>query len=147
MEDKQHPDTAEIRSRLNRHGLKATPQRIMVYEAMCRLGHPSADNVYQHLGKERGRMTLATVYNVLESLTESGLIARRPSFSNKMYFDIETDAHLHLLHRDTGVIADLRDPVLQQAIEASIRERLPDGLLLDGVEIQILCHRNNERRG
>ncbi|MBR1539525.1 MAG: transcriptional repressor [Bacteroidales bacterium] len=144
MEDKQHPDTAEIRSRLNGHGLKATPQRILVYEAMCRLGHASADNVYQHLGKERGRMTLATVYNVLESLTESGLIARRPSFSNKMYFDVETGAHLHLLHQDTGEIADLHDPALQQAIEASIRERLPEGLSFDGVEIQILCHKTDE---
>ena len=103
------PDIVQFKRMLRERGLKATPQRILVYEAMCRLGHASADNVYQHLGKERGRMTLATVYNVLESLTESGLIARRPSFSNKMYFDIETDAHLHLLHRDTGVIADLRD--------------------------------------
>ena len=146
MEEKQQPDPAEIRTRLNGHGLKATPQRIRVYEAMCRLGHASADNVYRYLGEERGRMTLATVYNVLDSLTEAGLLARRPSFSNKMYFDVRPDAHVHILRRDTGEISDFCDPELQQAIEARIRERMPEDLLLDGVEIQILCHQNHERR-
>ena len=146
MEKKQQLDGAEIRTWLNRHGLKATPQRIRVYEAMCRLGHACADTVYQNLGPERGRMTLATVYNVLGSLTEAGLLALRPSFSNKMFFDMETDAHIHLLSRDTGEISDFCDPGLQQAIEERIRQRMPEGLSLDGVEIQILCHRNHERR-
>ena len=144
MEDRPMLDTEQVRTRLNEHGLKATPQRIRVYKAMCRLGHAAADSVYQELGAERGAMTLATVYNVLESLTEAGLLVRRPSFSNKMFFDVKTFPHFHLYRQDTGQMADFPDPALQQALEDRIRERMPEGLSFDGVEIQILCHKTDE---
>ena len=144
MEDRPMLDTEQVRTRLNEHGLKATPQRIRVYKAMCRLGHAAADSVYQELGAERGAMTLATVYNVLESLTEAGLLVRRPSFSNKMFFDVETAPHFHLYRQDTGEMTDFPDPALQQALEDRIRERIPEGLSFDGVEIQILCHKTDE---
>ena len=144
MEDRPMLDTEQVRTRLNAQGLKATPQRIRVYKAMCRLGHAAADTVYQELGAERGAMTLATVYNVLESLTEAGLLVRRPSFSNKMFFDVETAPHFHLYRQDTGQMADFPDPALQQALEDRIRERMPEGLSFDGVEILILCHKTDE---
>lgn len=139
MEDGQRYTDDEIRERLNRHGLKATGQRVRVYEAMCVLGHASADAVYRHLGCG-GRMTLATVYNVLESMTEAGLLVRRPSFSSKMYFDVNTDDHCHLYRQETAEITDFRDDALQQDVEARIRAQLPAGLKLDRVEIHILCH-------
>ena len=136
---RQHTED-EIRERLNRYGLKATPQRVRVYEAMCSLGHASADAVYHHLSGDQRRMTLATVYNVLESMTEAGLLVRRLNFGSKMYFDVNTDAHCHLFRQDTAEISDFHDETLQQAVEARIRAQMPAGLRLDRVEIQILCH-------
>ena len=140
MEDRQQYTEEEIRERLNQCGLKATPQRVRVYEAMCTLGHASADAVFQHLGAGQGKMTLATVYNVLESMTQAGLLMRRPSFSSKMYFDVHTDAHCHIYQQDTSEISDYRDEALQRSVEERIRAQLPAGLALDRVEIQILCH-------
>ena len=130
----------EIRARINQCGRKATPQRMRVYAVMCRLGHASADRVYQELGGPRGTMSLATVYNVLESMTEAGLLVRRPSFSSKMYFDVDTSDHCHLYRQDTQEIVDFADEPLRQDVEARIRETLPDNLVFDRVEIQVLCH-------
>ena len=110
--------TDDIRARINECGLKATPQRMRVYAVMCRLGHASADRVYQELGGARGKMTLATVYNVLESMTEVGLLVRRPSFSSKMYFDVNTSEHGHLYRQDTQEIVDFSDEPLLQSVEA-----------------------------
>ena len=132
--------TDDIRARINECGLKATPQRMRVYAVMCRLGHASADRVYQELGGAWGKMTLATVYNVLESMTEVGLLVRRPSFSSKMYFDVNTSEHGHLYRQDTQEIVDFSDEPLLQSVEARIREALPDDLVFDRVEIQVLCH-------
>ena len=140
MEDRQQHTEEEIRERLNQCGLKATPQRVRVYEAMCTLGHASADAVFQHLGAGQGKMTLATVYNVLESMTQAGLLTLRPSFSSKMYFDVHTDAHCHIYQQDTAAISDFRDEALQRSVEERIRAQLPPGLQLERVEIQILCH-------
>jgi len=130
----------DTKIRLNEFGLKATPQRMQIYEAMCALGHASADAVYQQLGGARGNMTLATVYNVLESMTEAGLLVQRPSFSNKMYFDVNTGDHCHLYRQDTHEILDFQDEALRQAVESHVKARLPEGLHLDRVEIQLLCH-------
>jgi Fe2+ or Zn2+ uptake regulation protein len=130
----------EIRSRLNQCGLKATPQRIRVYAAMCRLGHASADTVYHQLGAAKGTMSLATVYNVLESMTESGLLVRRPSFSSKMFFDVDTSEHGHLYRSDTQELVDIPDESLLPSVEARVRESLPESLVLDRVEIQVVCH-------
>jgi len=134
----------DIRAHLNQCGLKATPQRMRVYAAMCQLGHASADSLYQFLGGERCTMSLATVYNVLESLTEAGLLVQRPSFSNKMYFDVNTTPHGHLYRWDTHEIRDFSDSSLRQTVEARIREQLPAGLVLDRVEIQVVCHADYE---
>lgn len=144
MEDEQQHTEESVRERLNRAGLKATPQRLRVYAAMCDLGHASADAVFQHLSAGRRRMTMATVYNVLESLTDAGLLIRRPSFSSKMYFDVNTDAHFHLYQQDTAEISDFRDDALQREVESRIRALLPAGLQLDRVEIQILCHSRSD---
>ena len=144
MEDTLHFTDEEVRSCLNGHGLKATPQRMRVYEAMCALGHASADTVYHRLGGARGTMTLATVYNVLESMTEAGLLVQRPSFSNKMYFDINTDDHCHLYRKDSHEIMDFPDEILRRLVEAHVRAQLPEGLSLDRVEIQVLCHAKEE---
>ena len=130
----------EIRSRLNQYGLKATPQRMRVYAAMCRLGHASADAVYLHLGSDKGTMSLATVYNVLESMTEAGLLVRRPSFSSKMFFDVDTSEHGHLYRSDTQELVDISDESLLPAVEARVRECMPEDLVLDRVEIQVICH-------
>ena len=130
----------EIRSRLNQCGLKATPQRMRVYAAMCRLGHASADAVYLHLGSDKGTMSLATVYNVLESMTEAGLLVRRPSFSSKMFFDVDTSEHGHLYRSDTQELVDISDESLLPAVEARVRECMPEDLVLDRVEIQVICH-------
>ena len=140
MKDRQPYTEDEIRERLNLHGLKATPQRVRIYATMCALGHASADTVFHQLETGRDRITMATVYNVLESMTEAGLLIRRPSFSSKMFFDVNTDAHCHIYQQETSEIFDFHDAVLQQTVEERVRAQLPDGLQLDRVEIQILCH-------
>lgn len=134
----------DIRARLNQCGLKATPQRMRVYAAMCQLGHASADALYHFLGGDRCTMSLATVYNVLGSLTEAGLLVQRPSFSNKMFFDVNTTPHGHLYLQDTHEIRDFINAPLRQEVEARIRAQLPAGLALDRVEIQVVCHAGHE---
>ena len=45
------PSLDEFRSRLKRHGLKATRQRLEVHEAMMALGHASADMVKEEIAR------------------------------------------------------------------------------------------------
>ena len=83
------PSLDEFRSRLKRHGLKATRQRLEVHEAMMALGHASADMVTEEIAR-RGivKVTVASVYNILSQLADLKIYSRRLSSNNKMYFDI-----------------------------------------------------------
>ena len=79
------PSLDEFRSRLKRHGLKATRQRLEVHEAMMSLGHASADMVTEQI-RERGvvKVTVASVYNILSQLADLKIYSRRLSNNNKM---------------------------------------------------------------
>ena len=58
IKDKTAPDVETFRSILKGKGLKATPQRIAVHEAMLNLGHASADMVVEKLSSEACRSPL-----------------------------------------------------------------------------------------
>jgi Fur family peroxide stress response transcriptional regulator len=79
---KPHLDTTEPRidprhldKVIARSGIRLTPQRRVVYEALLdRRDHPTALEVFLRVKERMASISLATVYNCLEALTESGLV-------------------------------------------------------------------------
>jgi Fur family peroxide stress response transcriptional regulator len=60
---------------LERSGLRATKQREQIFFGpLDKRDHPTADEIYARARNEMPSISLATVYNCLETLTESGLI-------------------------------------------------------------------------
>ncbi len=58
-----------------RSGIRLTPQRRHVYEALMeQRDHPTALDVFMRVKAKIPSISLATVYNCLEALSESGLI-------------------------------------------------------------------------
>ncbi len=95
---------------LRGHGLRATPQRTMVLEALTRLSHPDADAVYGYAQSRFSSMSLATVYNVLDKLRQVGLIVML-DLHGRRYFDLRVEPHDHVRCRHCGNLADVaRDP-------------------------------------
>lgn len=131
----QVKQTKEI---LQKNNLKATPQRVVIYEIMKQLGHASADMIYQQIEGRFQTMTVATVYNVLESFVEAGLVKRRMSSNNKMYFDINTYNHCHLYNPITNTYVDYDDKELISLVEEHIRKKKITNFNLSYVDIQLI---------
>ena len=56
-------------------GLRATPQREVVYDVLLKKrNHPTADEVFARVKAERPTISLATVYNCLETLVQCDLV-------------------------------------------------------------------------
>ncbi|HTQ32102.1 MAG TPA: transcriptional repressor, partial [Opitutaceae bacterium] len=56
-------------------GLRATPQRELVYNVLIKWrDHPTADEVFARVKTELPTTSLATVYNCLETLVQCHLI-------------------------------------------------------------------------
>src|SRR5438067_6915312 len=67
--DKNYSET------ISERGFRFTAQRREVYEAlMAKRDHPTAVEVFMRAQKKMPNISLATVYNCLETLTECGLV-------------------------------------------------------------------------
>lgn len=119
-------------------GLKATPQRIAVYETMKKLGHASADMVSGVLTEIYPSLTKATVYNVLESFDRVGLLVRRYSSNNKMYFDVNTYDHVHLYDTARNGYKDYDDPELVALVNNYLSQKKIPGFSVKKIDIQII---------
>lgn len=127
-----------IKEKIQQSGLKATPQRIAVYNAMMKLGHASADMVVDTLKDSFPTLTVATIYNVLESFVEAGLVVRRYSSNNKMYFDVNTYEHAHVYDRKTNTYRDYDDPELIKLVTDYLSGKGSPDLVFTNVDIQLI---------
>lgn len=127
-----------IKEKIQSSGLKATPQRIAVYDAMKKLGHASADMVVEILKNSFPTLTVATIYNVLESFVTSGLVVRRYSSNNKMYFDVNTYEHAHIYDKETNSYVDYDDPELIKIVTDYLSKKCDKAITFSNVDIQLI---------
>ncbi len=130
-------------STLKANGLKATPQRLAVHEAMMSLGHASADQVADYIEKRsKARITMASIYNTLCQLALIGVYSFRHSATNKMFFDVNTFPHFHIYDKQNDFYMDVVDDELYQFIEAHLKGKKFRGYTVEGFDLNILCHKN-----
>lgn len=141
-------DTIEIfRNHLKSKGLKATPQRLAVHDAMLHLRHASADMVSGFISSNtQVEITVSSVYNILSQMSELGVYASRLSANNKMYFDVNAKPHVHLYDSKNHSFKDIEDNGIVDAVHAVLKKRKFKGYKVDGVDIQIICHPNRKSR-
>ena len=134
------PTLDEFRTRLKRHGLKATRQRLAVHEAMMGLGHASADLVTEEIGRKGSvKVTVASVYNILSQLADIHIYSRRLSANNKMYFDINSFQHVHLYDRENHRFRDLYDEELMDLVKSHLKRRKFRGFTVEDIDIQLIA--------
>ena len=132
--------TEEFRSQLRKHGLKVTGQRLAVHEAMMALGHASADMVAEEIRRSgSGRVTVASVYNILSQLADLRIYGRRLSANSKMYFDVNTSRHLHLYDRENHVYRDIVDDEILELVQTHLRRRKFKGYTVEDIDIQFIA--------
>ena len=117
----------EIKEVLKEHHLKATKQRIQIMQVLSQTNaHPSAEMIMDAI-KEKGiHMSFATVYNVLETLVDAGIIRKLSSRDDIMRFDYNTDFHIHIHDTQTGRIDDYFDADFCGKIKDYLVERIGD---------------------
>jgi Fur family transcriptional regulator, peroxide stress response regulator len=135
--------TANVRQVFERCGLRCTRQRELIYAALvCTREHPTAEELLGLVRSDDSGLSLATVYNTLEALTECRLVRRIPcpSGSGPCRFDAITSNHVHLAL--DGRLMDLPEDLSARLLEhvpasllSELEERL--GVRVAGVSIQI----------
>jgi len=98
---------AELTDSFRDRGLRITPQRVAVFEALDgSTGHPTAEAIYQTVVTDIPSISLKTVYQTLNDLTDMGEIRRLDMGSTATRFDPNIDEHHHLVCTSCGVMID-----------------------------------------
>jgi len=92
---------------LKTHGLKATPQRVTILEAIEKRGHANIDEIYQDAKVKHSTMSLATVYKNVTSLLEKKLLKELAINNFKSKYEINKTPHSHLICKKCGSVEDI----------------------------------------
>src|SRR4051794_1238444 len=96
---------------LHARGMRVTPQRLAVREALDALGrHATAEQVHAEVASRVPGVSLPTVYATLELLEELGTVRRVPGASGAALYDPRTEPHQHAVCRACGGGDDLDRP-------------------------------------
>jgi Fur family peroxide stress response transcriptional regulator len=114
-------------------GLRSTPQREVIYNVLLKKrDHPTADEVFARVKSELPTISLATVYNCLETLAQCDLIRAVNFERGPTRYCPNLRPHAHFHDDQTGKTHDIDLPpdLLQQ-----VSSVLPPGYDAKSVEI------------
>ena len=129
---------SELKNMLTEKGLKVTPQRIAVLDALMKLkNHPPAEKVIKHVRKSHPNIAVGTVYNVLETLADREIINKVKTDNDVMKYDAVLDSHHHLYCSQSDKIRDYFDNELDRIITEYFRKKKIPGFKIEEIKLQI----------
>ena len=114
-------------------GLRSTKQRACVYcSILDKQDHPTADDILLRVRKKLPSISLATVYNCLETLVDCGLVRQVNLDRASTRFCPNLAPHAHFKCSETGKIFDLS---LDDESVNSLQSILPKGFKAQNFEL------------
>ncbi len=128
-----HQNADALAQRLSDSGLRATPQREVGYDVLLKKrDHPTADEVFVRVKSELPTISLATVYNCLETLVQCNLVRAVNFERGPTRYCPNLRPHAHFHDEQTGKTHDIDLP--PELLE-NVKSVLPAGYNSSSVEI------------
>ena len=128
----------DIKEKLLSANLKATHQRLVIYEALLKeMSHPTVDFLYEKVKKQNPTLSLGTVHKTLDVLVEAGLVKRVSSTDQIKRFDANLEKHNHIYLENSKEIIDYQDEELQQLVMEYLAKKQFKNIEIKDVQLQI----------
>ena len=128
----------DLKHSLKEKGLKVTPQRLAVYEAIAALhNHPTAEQIIAVVTKKHPSISVGTVYKVLDALVENKLVKKVKTERDVMRYDAILDSHHHLYCTETDRIEDYHDETLDRIIVDYFKRKKIRNFNVQEIKLQI----------
>ncbi|HOW24469.1 MAG TPA: transcriptional repressor [Bacteroidales bacterium] len=126
------------RKKLSEKGLKVTPQRMAVLEAVHKLNnHPTAENIIEYVHRSNPNIASGTVYKVLDTLVGNHLIRKVRTDGDAMRYDGIMAPHHHIYCSGSNAIEDYTDPELDKLLNEYFTSRKPAGFEIEEIVLQL----------
>ena len=129
-----------IKGKLKEAGLKITPQRIAVLQALVdNRQHPSAEDLIKTIRQVHPNISVGTVYQILNTLVSKNIIGKIETYNNVVRYDATTEKHYHLYLDNKEKILDYFDEELTEMIMNYLNSnnKLED-INIEDVNVQII---------
>jgi Fur family peroxide stress response transcriptional regulator len=122
-----------LAQRLSDSGLRATPQREVIYNVLLtKRDHPTAEEVFARAKPDLPMISLATVYNCLETLVQCDLVRAVNFERGPTRFCPNLHPHAHFHDEETGATHDVDLP---PDLLNTVKSILPPNFKASSVEI------------
>jgi len=123
-----------LNERLAARGFRPTVQREHVYSVLLReRDHPTAEQVFMRAKKSMADISMATVYNCLDTLVKSGLVREVNLDRSAMRYCPNMQDHCHFYCDECGAVYDIDfTPDTRQ-----LDFEMPKGFKATGYEVSI----------
>ena len=127
--------------RIKEAGLKLTPQRREVYEAMMQLRHATVENIIERVQSRNKEVTVSTIYRILDSFCSANILSfiYHPD-TGKCYYDITMAEHHHLFEGTT--IEDYADSELSRLIREYLERKNFSVEEIGKIQVQVTLKKN-----
>lgn len=139
-------DVRRYEETISHSGLRLTPQRRHVYDALLtKRDHPTATEVFMRVKKNMSTISLATVYNCLETLVDCGLVKQVNVDRQPTRFCPNLKQHGHFICDACGMVVDV--DLVAEGEKLSFA-KVPDGFQVTSAEVNLRglcagCNHNN----
>jgi len=135
----------DIRRRFRACGVRLTPQRAAIYQALANTtAHPTAEALYTRVKKQHPMLSQNTVYYTLGTLKAAGLVHEVNYWHDRARFDANMEVHHHLICLSCRRIDDLTDAALD-SLAVSTRRTAGFHVLAHRVEFHGYCKECRDR--
>lgn len=129
---------------LSRIGLRSTRQRELVYEILLSThDHPTAEDVFARARQRVSTISLATVYNCLDTLTSAGIVRAVHRDRESTRYCANSCEHAHFHDLSDGKVSDV--PLSPEALQY-LRSLAPQGYVVERIELNYVG-RHDESSG
>ena len=127
--------------RIKEAGLKLTPQRREVYEAMMQLRHATVEDVIERVQSRNREVTVSTIYRILNSFCSANILSfiYHPD-TGKCYYDITVTEHHHLF--DGTSVKDYADSELSHLIREYLEGKHFSTEKIGKIQVQVTLKKN-----
>ena len=137
------PTTETLNRKLAQAGLRSTRQREVVYHAiLSKRDHPTADEIFVRVKSAMPSISLATVYNCLDTLVQCRLVKQVHLERESTRYCPNLSEHAHFHDDNTGEVFDVR---LDQEILDKLASLLPQDFEPNSIDITFRGRSANEK--
>jgi Fur family ferric uptake transcriptional regulator len=117
-----------LRRTLHERGLRMTPQRQLVLDAVRSLSHATPEQVCQQVQQITPTVNITTIYRALDLLESLGLVRHTHLGHGAPVYSAEAHEHLHLVCHRCGRVMEQPTGLLSDVVQ---RLRVECGFVLD----------------